>query len=335
MAVPSVLIVGGGISGFAAAKSLAEAGVSCTIVDRGKRLGGRMAVRTLRDPGSRWDGRPVDIGASYFTVRDPAFASLVAHWETLGLARPWTDSLGVAGPSGLTGLSSGQMRWSAPAGLRSLVEHMASSLDSDSVHHPREVAEVSWRDGQPWADGEPYDLVLLCGPDPQMLRLLSGDATDPITAVLSDSKWEPVLALTAVYDKRHWPHITGIFVNDSDVLGFVADDGSRRGDDAPVLVAHAASHFAAQHLADPAAAGPAMVEATHRVLGISAEPLHTHVQRWSLARPLAGRDEPHLLNERLGIGLAGDSWHGGPRVEAAWLSGTSLGRAAATRLLSG
>ncbi len=335
MAVPGVLIVGGGMSGIAAAQSLSEAGVSCTIVDRGKRLGGRMAVRTLRDPNSRWDGRPVDIGASYFTARDPGFAALVAQWETSDLARPWTDSLGVAGPDGLTGVSSGQMRWSAPAGLRSLVEHMASMLDSDSVHHPREVAEVSWRDGQPCADDEPFDLVLLCGPDPQMLRLLSGEATAPLTAVLSDSRWEPVLALTAVYDKRHWPHITGIFVNDSDVLGFVADDGSRRGDGAPVLVAHSVSGFAAQHLVDPAAAGPAMVEATHRVLGITADPVHTHVQRWSLARPLAGRDEPHLLDARLGIGLAGDSWHGGPRVEAAWLSGTSLGHAAATHLLSG
>lgn len=335
MAVPGVLIVGGGISGIAAAQSLSEAGVSCTIVDRGKRLGGRMAVRTLRDPGSRWDGRPVDIGASYFTARDPGFAALVAQWETSDLARPWTDSLGVAGPDGLTGVSSGQMRWSAPAGLRSLVEHMASTLDSDSVRNPHEVTEVSWRDGQPCVDGEPFDLVLLCGPDPQMLRLLSGDATAPLTAVLSDSQWEPVLALTAVYDKRHWPHITGIFVNDSDVLGFVADDGSRRGDGAPVLVAHAVSQFAAQHLADPAAAGPEMVAATQRVLGITAEPVHTHVQRWSLARPLAGRDEPHLLDARLGIGLAGDSWHGGPRVEAAWLSGTSLGHAAATHLLSG
>ena len=55
------LVVGGGISGIACAAALRDAGRPVVVRDRGHRLGGRMAVRTV-------DGRPIDVGAAYFTV---------------------------------------------------------------------------------------------------------------------------------------------------------------------------------------------------------------------------------------------------------------------------
>ncbi len=60
-----VTIVGAGISGVACARVLTAAGIPVELVDRGRRAGGRMASR-------RHEGRPADIGASYFTVSDPA-----------------------------------------------------------------------------------------------------------------------------------------------------------------------------------------------------------------------------------------------------------------------
>ena len=78
--VEPVLVVGGGISGVAAALEVQRAGLPIVVVDRGRRLGGRMASRTT-------EGRPVDIGASYVTVSDPAFAAVVEDWQQRGLAR--------------------------------------------------------------------------------------------------------------------------------------------------------------------------------------------------------------------------------------------------------
>ena len=60
------LVVGGGVSGIACARALADSGRPVVVRDRGYRLGGRMAVKTMGD-------RPVDVGASYFTVSVPAF----------------------------------------------------------------------------------------------------------------------------------------------------------------------------------------------------------------------------------------------------------------------
>jgi len=79
--VDPVIVVGAGISGVAAAREVKDAGLPVVVVDRGRRIGGRMASRTI-------DGRPVDIGASYFTASDPAFTALVADWQQRGLAHP-------------------------------------------------------------------------------------------------------------------------------------------------------------------------------------------------------------------------------------------------------
>ena len=330
---PPVVVVGGGISGIAAATELSRAGVATTVVDRGRRLGGRMAVRTLRDTGTRWDGRPVDLGASYFTARDPEFVAQVDDWESRGMARPWTDTLQTAGPDGLIGSRRGPMRWSSPTGLRSLVEDSAAALSNVIIDNPREVTAVGLTSTSPSVDGLAAAAVLLCGPDPQMARLIESDEKlSALHSELGSIAWEPVLAVVAVFDERCWPDITGVFVNASPVLSFIADDGSRRGDHAAVLVLHSSAEYAAAHLENPGAGAPAMLEGAQRVLGLSASPVSTSVHRWSVARPEVARAQAHHFDADLSVGLAGDSWSSGPRIEAAWLSGRSLGRAAASHL---
>ena len=49
-------MIGGGISGIACATALADAGLSVDVLDRGHRLGGRLATQTLRDTGTACDG---------------------------------------------------------------------------------------------------------------------------------------------------------------------------------------------------------------------------------------------------------------------------------------
>jgi renalase len=164
-------------------------------------------------------------------------------------------------------------------------------------------------------------------PDPQAARLLGPDLPAERAAV-EGRAWEPVVALAAGFADRSWPFADGVFV-DHPVLAWVADDGARRGDGAPVLVAHSTGPFAARHLADPAGAVPGMVAALREVVGVPA-PAWEHVHRWSIARPAQPREEPFHLGEA-GVGICGDGW-GSPRVETAWLSGTRLGEELVRRL---
>ncbi len=87
-----VHIAGSGITGVSCAIALREAGVPFRIVNKGRRIGGRMASRAVRDSGTPFDGRVFDTGASYFTVSDPDFALVVSELEAEGVVQPWTDT---------------------------------------------------------------------------------------------------------------------------------------------------------------------------------------------------------------------------------------------------
>ena len=315
-------VVGGGISGIACATALAQAGLAVDVLDRGNRLGGRLAAQTLRDTGTAYDGRIVDVGASYFVADDPRFAAVVDDWLERGLARRWTDTFHLADAGGLRGTKTGPWRYAAPRGLRSLVEDLAAHLPSDlvDISHPIEVDSLRVHSDGVRVNDVEYRAVALCGPDPQMDRLASAP---------DSPMWEPVIALTAVMAERTWPDIDGVFVNDDAVLTFIADDGRRRGDDAPVLVAHSGPVFAAGHLENPATAAPMMLAALERILGLG-NPDWFSVKRWTFARPAHARAQEFDLTGRLG--RAGDAWCATPRTQSAWLSGDGLGRAMAQSL---
>lgn len=311
-----VVVVGAGIAGVACARELRAAGVGVRVLDRGHRPGGRMASRRI------WDDRPVDLGASYLTVSDPAFGEVVDDWSARGLVREWTDTFCTLG-DGASRLKHGPTRWGTPRGMRSLVEDLAVGLDVER----RDVASLADVQGA---------AVVLAMPDPQARRLC-GD--HPVVRLL-DREWEPVLALAARWPRRTWDAVSadgrfdGAFVNGDDVVAWIADDGRRRGDDAPVLVAHSTPDFARRHLADAPAAGPDLVAAVRRLMGLP-EPVDAHVHRWTFARPATGRPASYALVPGPGglVGACGDGWDGTAKVETAWLSGRDLGRALA-RLLS-
>lgn len=316
-----VIVVGAGIAGISCARVLAKAGVEVQVLDRGRRIGGRMAVKTL-------DGRAVDTGASYFTVSDPSFEAVVDDWSERGLVHPWTDTFDVFEDGVRAEPKQGSLRWGAPAGLRGLVEDLAEGLAVER----HTVDAVTRERGSLLVDDRPARAVVLAMPDPQARRLLSPDLAGQIQGL--DDPFEPVLALSAGWSSRLWdPDFHGAFVNGDDRLAWIADDGRRRGDDAPVLVAHSTPALAAAHLKSPDAAAQPMLETLMALMGIPEQPAWTDVHRWSFARPTGSRETDHSLDDS-GIGFCGDAWSGRPRVEAAYLSGSALGSALIERLRS-
>jgi predicted NAD/FAD-dependent oxidoreductase len=295
----SVIVVGAGIAGIACARELADAGVAVRVLERTDRIGGRMH-------SPRIDGRPVDLGAAYFTVRDDGFRRVVLDWRIRRLARPWTDTLAVFEDSSRVG-SVGPMRWAAPDGLGSLVVDLATGLD---VELDRDVRSVG---PGPSVDGEPVDAVVLAMPDPQAAALVD-------VPQVQDRAWNPVLAVTMRWPERMW-EFPAAFVNGHPLLTGLADDGDRRGDRKPVLVAHARDGGVDE-----------VVAAVRELLDLPA-PDRVHAHQWQYAAPVEAREEPFLITDN-GVAFAGDGW-GSSRVETAWRSGHLLGRALAAQLAPG
>ncbi|WBB70923.1 FAD-dependent oxidoreductase [Micromonospora sp. WMMD812] len=311
-----MVVVGAGITGVACAAELARAGVPVRIRERAHVPGGRMASK-------RFDGRPADTGAAYFTVSDPDFAAVVEGWRAVGLVREWTDTFVAYGRDGRREVA-GPMRWAAPRGLRSLVEHLARDLP---VAVDRLVLMV---EPGPAVDGDACAAVALAMPGPQAALLLD-PALAAATLAAQAQRWSPSLAGVLRFPSRCWADFRGAFVNDHPLLATVCDDGDRRGDGAPVLVAHTTPEFAAGHLAQPTGAGPAIEEAVRDLLALPEPAEHVHVHRWTYAKPVTVPADAMYHLDADGIGLAGDAY-GAPRVQTAWRSGRDLGRALVERL---
>jgi renalase len=276
----TVVVVGAGIAGLACARELVDAGLPTRVLERCDRVGGRLASERIDD---RW----VDTGAAYLTADDPAFSGRLQTWRIDGLARPWTDTLrGQQGPP--------TVRWAAPGGLGSLAADLARELD------------VTW--GVTVHELPSADAVVLAMPGPQALRIAD-------LAAAREQSWSPVVTAVLTYPRRVWEDFSGAFVNDHPVLATVCDDGDRRGDRAPVLVAHSAGPVEG----DP---GPIMAKAVGELLDIPDEPQVT-IRHWPFASPRPG----HGLFARQGnVYLCGDAF-GKPRVQTAWLSGRAAARA--------
>ncbi|MCV7225556.1 NAD(P)/FAD-dependent oxidoreductase [Mycolicibacterium komossense] len=305
---PHVAVIGAGLTGVACAGALRSHGVAVDLIDRGHRPGGRMASPTLH-------GRVVDTGAAYFTAKDPEFVAIVDNWSVRGLVRGWTDTIEVFSADGHS-QTTGPLRYATPGGLRSLVADLAPA----DLESGRAVDTLTDLD---------HDAIVLAMPDPQAARL-APDAADWVD-------YEPVIAVVAAWPQRIWSVPAAAFVNDDPDLTMIADDGSRRGDGAAVLVTHTTAQRALAHLDDPEGAVAPALSALQRILGITSDPLWTHAHRWTFAKPSGTHgDEPFSLGTRDGrpLGICGDSWcpSGAPRVESAWLSGHRLGAALAGRL---
>ena len=77
-AADSVAIVGGGLAGLAAARTLHKHGVSCTVFEAGDQLGGRVRSEKI-------DGVTVDYGLQTFNSWYPAVKEILEPGEYLSL----------------------------------------------------------------------------------------------------------------------------------------------------------------------------------------------------------------------------------------------------------
>lgn len=78
-----VTIIGAGLSGIMAARTLVERGVEdVQLVDKGRSVGGRLATRRI-------EGGKADHGAQFFTVRSSELQTFVNDWLKKGWIKHW------------------------------------------------------------------------------------------------------------------------------------------------------------------------------------------------------------------------------------------------------
>jgi renalase len=198
-----IAIIGAGMAGITAARTLVQAGHKVTVFEKSKGVGGRMSTR-------RTEFGSFDHGAQYFTVRDARFRTMM-QWALANapeIARPWAaNAVRVLDSQGRTleaALPTREPHWVAQPGMNALVGHMAMPLVSKKqILHGMQVRKISsGADGRyslqchnpDDAQAKPqsvngFDSVLLAIPSVQAQVLLqdSADAMDPSKKPLKNS----------------------------------------------------------------------------------------------------------------------------------------------------
>ena len=315
-----VAIVGAGIAGLTAARTLVDRGHDVVVLDKGRGPGGRTSSR-------RCEGFTFDHGAQYFTARSNLFRRQVKEWLDEGVVASWTPRLAV--------IESDRVRTPAKEGERHVgvpsMSAMAKRLARDlEVRSRVEVSQLSvgtegWRVENTAGDTVARaDVLIVAVPPAQAVPLLT--AAPELAAQVQAVAMQPCWAVLLGFAQPVSTDFDGAFVNVGP-LSWVARNASkpgRTGGEAWVL--HASATWSEQHLEDDANEVIDLLKAefASRCCASDLEvTVHAEAHRWRYAQPVEPLAASCLYDAVRRIGVAGD-WCGGPRVEGAFLSGTAL-----------
>ena len=312
-APPRVAVIGAGMAGLIAARTLADHRWPVTVFDKGRRAGGRLAIRTSRTaPAARFDH-----GGVAFSAEDSRFARYVDAWSDAGLVVP----------------IAGAERYAID--IAGLIDHLAEDLDvacETRIEHLRHNGSTWTLETDRGMRFEHFDALVLNMPPAQASALLAPIApalATTLAAVPMAPGW--TVMTTAVSDQ---PWLTSL---DGDLAKLINGAAHPIRPAAGCITAHAATRFSAEHIdATPEDVAALLAPELEAALGIPVAPEAVRAHRWRYARAVPA-PEVQTWHPEHALALCGDwtgrhgalSDDGGPGVEAAFLSGA----AAAGRLL--
>ncbi len=328
-----IAIIGAGMAGASAASRLQQAGFTVEVFDKGRSVGGRMSSKRNNAGGY------LDLGAQYFTVRDPAFQQLVATWQAQGDVAVWPFTPYTYAER-LTPSPDAQVRYvgtpSMQQPIRSLLTDIAVFLQCRIISIAPQAAgcyQLIAEDGQIFTD---YAAVIITTPPAQAQALLNQfpalqqqipiDILQPCWAVMMaqnlNQQTEEMLSLPQFANAFN---AKGIFGQTDDLrwLCQLQDKPMRTQQEGQIQwLLHFSTAFTRQHLAATNEQMVALAQIQlQNLLGIPIEISQSVCHRWLYATVDESQAPPGIIkSEPDRIWLAGD-WCLGGRIENAWLAG--------------
>ncbi len=299
--IEDCIVIGAGLSGLAAARTLESAGLGVLLLDKGRRVGGRMA-------SCHFEGALFDYGAQFFSARDPEFRRLIDGFLGTAVAVPWFDR-------------DGETRYCSPLGMNALPQYLAEGL---RIICGVTVASVR-RDQRLWRvvteDGEVYstEVLVVTTPVPQALAFL--ELEEQAKKDLITIEYHRCLAILAVLEGDSAIPAPGFLRVSQEPLQTLADNRQKGLDgDATGVTILATPAFSLLHWETPKEeAAKLLLAAAAPWLGSTV--LHWRYHRWRYSQPVQTFDDRYYgVEGDPPLVLAGDAF-GGPRVEGAYLSG--------------
>ncbi|MEB3160573.1 MAG: FAD-dependent oxidoreductase [Synechocystis sp.] len=323
MTKPSVIIVGGGICGLLAATVLQRRGLTITVLDKGRGIGGRLASRRLRHDKAVGC---FDFGTQYFKAQAPQFQVWVEEWIAAGIVTVWSE--GMPTESGEDHSPGVQLYRGQPSN-RSIAQHLAKDLN---VINQERVVRLDWQDQQWHVGGESgrgyqADYLVLTPPLPQTLFLLEASAIAlprELHHGFQEIRYAPCITLLALLEKpSQIPEPGGLWLAGEPLAWIACNTQKGISPDGYGVTIQAGPAFSQIHLeTNPEDVTALMLTAADSWLGSPV--LATHLHRWRYSHPLDFYDESFGYGELPGpIYFGGDAFLQG-KVEGAALSGLAI-----------
>ncbi len=317
----SVGIIGGGLAGLAAARTLGKLGHRAVVFDKGRGPGGRSASR-------RAAPFAFDHGAQYFTARDPDFRRSLEKWLENGVVSRWDGRLVSLRAGRSRPVRGGTERFVGVPQMNALAKFLASDVE---VHCRTRVGSIEhattgWKlFGEDGGELGEFARLVIAMPPAQAAALI-GDQS-PLGRRAAAIRMRPCWAVLLGLAEPYGVAFDGAFCEAS-ALSWVCRDSSKPGrPSAEAWVLHASAEWTEEHLDEP----PEIIADTlprelERLTGMPLpRVLNRDAHHWRFAQPDSEREAGVPVDRDRGLVLAGDAYSGG-RIEGAYLSGVAAAR---------
>ena len=298
-----LLIIGAGIAGLAAGRMAQKAGLKVMLIDKGRRVGGRVSTRRI-------DGFVFNHGAQFATSKSSDFGDVLRAASTAGTATNWQiedkKTVVIGTPM-----------------MRAIPAFLANNLQ---IQQNRRIARIIRKtDHIQCVDTDDVPVtakkVICTAPAPQTTALLTDDFPN-LAATASYAAYAPCLTvMLGLADDELLPKMP--IKSPQHDIGWAMCETARPAatQNRPALTIQADAAWSAAHKNDTTdSIIQRLIEkyqmSTGRQIG---EVLHAHVHCWLYAKVTTPSPAVSIICQK-NLAIAGD-WLGGARVENAFISG--------------
>jgi renalase len=348
--MPQVAIIGAGAAGLAAAQALTRHGITPTIYEKSRGVGGRMLTRRVFDC-------VVDHGAQNVKTPTPALEQLIRSSHdpdgapAYNIRQPiWTfDAAGKIAEGDPE--QNAEPKWGWPSGINRLSRMLAQGLTIRTETQVERLVATGTSPGYTLLDATgavvcQADAVLLTPPGPQSAAIIAAGMLDQalqeqLLDELARADYRRCLSVALAYPRRpELPWYALVNTDRRHPIAWLAADHAKPGH-APaqvgLMLAQMSHDFSVAHW-EAAAKGtyaggdtplPPMITEVQRLVQalLNCElgpPLWADLQRWRYALPAGSADFARLNHTGSGLFFAGDYVAGQGRVHLAIESGRQV-----------
>jgi len=322
--IRSVAVIGSGLAGLVSAISLSQQGHQVRVFEKSRGPGGRLSSKRAGN------GDSADIGAQYFTIRNPEFHQFLQQWAGGGTFGLWPGRFGFQHPEEGWQPFPEEARYVGVPRMTAISRALSEHVDVEpSVRIARLVRERNkWRlmctEGK---DHGLFDQVVITAPPAQAREILELSGLTSIADEIANSAGQMLPCWTvAARLEGSVPLGYEAMRPNSDALYWVANNASKPGREqgGPWWILHATPEWTNHHLETaPDLIAERLLGAFRDLTGYGGDVAESFAHRWLYARSTDGACPGYILDAEQGVGLAGD-WLAGGRVEGAWESADRL-----------